>query len=128
MKTVSVDALAASIVKELEEYSDEIAEGIKRDCKEVARQCVEDIKAAAPVRKINGGEYRDGWGQTVAFESRGDIRIVVRNAKHYRLTHLLENGHAMKKGGRVKAYPHIGTAAQKAEKALSRKVQVTIRG
>lgn len=125
MATVDIDDLSAAIMKELQEYSDEVSEQVKEDVRQVAKDCVKDIKNRAP--RLTGA-YKKGWKIKTAYESSSDIRIIIHNPKEYRLTHLLEYGHAKTNGGRVEAVPHIGPAEQEAEKKLMKKVEVTISG
>lgn len=124
-KSVRVDALSRAIALELEHYRQDVADGMKSSVRQVAAECRDEIRQNSPVRT---GKYRRGWQAHTDFESAEDIRITVRNRTSYQLTHLLENGHAKRGGGRVAARPHIRPAEQNAEKKLLQKVKVVIRG
>lgn len=90
----------------------------------MAKECKQEIQQNSPVLT---GSYRKGWQDKVEYESSSDIRTVVRNRTDYQLTHLLENGHAKVKGGRVEGKPHIGPAEQHVEEKLLKKVKVLVR-
>lgn len=122
---VDIDDLASAIAEDLAKYSQEVTDGIKKEIKKVARECKQEIQDKSPVLM---GDYKDGWRIKIAFESKEDIRVVVHNKTDYRLTHLLENGHAKATGGRVDGKPHIGPAEKNAEKKLIEKVKVVVRG
>lgn len=125
MGAVKIDGLADAIVKELEEYRQDITDELKREIKTVAKECKQDIQRNSPVLT---GSYRKGWQDKVAYEGDDDIRVIVRNRTDYQLTHLLEYGHAKVNGGRVQGHPHIGPAEQRAEEKLMKKVKVVIKG
>lgn len=128
-KKISVDDLAWAVVDELNHYEQQVTDGVKESVRQVAEECRDEIKANSPVRKgKGGGAYKRSWSDTVRFESREDIRVVVYNKRHYRLTHLLENGHALAGGGTVDAIPHIRPAEQHAAEKLMNKVKVKIKG
>lgn len=122
---VKIDDLAEAIRGELEGYASEVAEGVKDAVKETAKATVKEVKAKSPK---DSGAYRKGWGQVKISETAGSIVIAVRNKKRYYLTHLLENGHALKGGGRTRAYPHIKPAEELAERELEKKVKLRIGG
>ena len=124
MSTVTIDGLADAIIKELNDYSEEVTEQIKKDVKKVARKCKNEIQQNSPK---NRGEYAAGWRVKVAFENANDIRVVIHNAKVPGLPHLLENGHAKVNGGRVAGIPHIRPAELNAEKELLGRVKVAVR-
>lgn len=75
-----------------------------------ANSVAKELKATSPKRP--SAKYAKSW----KVKNEGNDYIVY-NEKHYRLTHLLENGHDVivngKKVGRAKAYPHIKPAEQK---------------
>ena len=121
---VKVGDLAKAVTKELEAYSAEVMEGIKKDVHTVADGCLERIRKTAPVRT---GRYRKGWTDRVAFENSEDIRMEVYNRTSYQLAHLLEHGHAQYGGGRVPGKPHIRPAAEWAEEQLVKKVEVRVK-
>ena len=114
-----------AIVAALQEYDQEVTDQIKEDVRAVAKQCVKDIKAKAPVKT---GEYRRGWKSRVAYESTNDIRIEVYNSTRPSLAHLLEFGHALHQGGRTSPHPHIYPAEQAAAKSLESKAKVAVKG
>ena len=125
MAKTSVKDLADAIAEELKQYSQDVTDGLKKEVKQVAKECKQEIQRNSPVLT---GSYKKGWRDQVEYESREDVRVVVRNKTDYQLTHLLENGHAKVNGGRVAGKPHIGPAEQNAEKKLLAAVKVVVRG
>ena len=120
MQHVSIDDLAAAIAQELEQYSQDVTDGLKKEVKQVAKECKQEIQQNSPIQT---GSYKKGWKDQVAYEGHNDIRMVVRNKTDYQLTHLLEHGHAKVSGGRVDGHPHIGPAEQRAKAKLVAKIK-----
>lgn len=122
---VDVSDFLEAVRGELEDYANEVTEAAKDSVKEVAKETVAEVKKRSPVRF---GNYKKGWGQTTVFESASSIRISIHNKQHYRLAHLLEDGHDLVGGGSAKAYPHIKPAEQFAERKLQRKIELKVKG
>lgn len=64
--------------------------------------------------KAKRANHAMGWSIKPLWEDNDSLREIVRNRSAWQLTHLLENGHAKKNGGRVQAYPHIKPAEERA--------------
>lgn len=122
--TVKPDELAEAIGEELSQYFDNLNEAVKQAVRQTSQECRDEIKRRSPKRT---GKYRKSWAITEVLNRHGSIRLVVHNKKHYRLTHLLENGHAKKSGGRVESIPHIGPAEKHAEQNLMKRVEEAIK-
>lgn len=96
----------------LDEYSQEIQEGIEEDAKDVAKQAVSDLKTTRDTYTIRTGKYNKGWAVNTK-KGRGIINCTVWNATDWRLTHLLENGHVTRNGGKTRAFVHIKPIEEK---------------
>lgn len=116
---INVSQLARAFAKELTLYEQAVSKGMEKARDKVARESVKELKATSPKRY---GGYASSWGST----KQGTARVV-RNKKHYQLTHLLENGHAKRGGGRVGARVHIRPVEQNAIKNLEKEVKDVIR-
>lgn len=123
--SIQIDGLASEIAEELAQYEEKIASGLFEDIRTVGKACLEEIKANAPKRK---GKYRKGWRLKVAFKSDSDLRLLVHNATHWQLTHLLEKGYVHRSGKRVEGRPHIAPAERNAARKLESKAKTRIRG
>lgn len=127
MKAIKPDELAAAIVDELHTYDQKVTDGIKKEIRQVAKECRQDIVEHSPV---DTGEYKSGWKDKVRYEDSSNIRITVYNKKEPYITHLLEHGHAGPGGiakGSARPFPHIAPAEQRAEEKLMRKVKVVVK-
>lgn len=80
-----------------------------------AEKAVEELKHAGDFK---GRKYRNSWTYTIK-QYGIDTEAIVHNAKYYRLTHLLEYGHPIKRGGRkvgdAQAFEHIYPVNKKME-------------
>lgn len=121
-KRVQIDDLANEISKALTDYIGVTEEACERGVIETADEAVKELRSAHP---SGSGEwsswdrYNSGWTYK---KDKGKIKkgllAIVHNQKYYRLTHLLEKGHATVDGGRTRAFPHIAPVEQKAESLL----------
>ena len=124
-RTVSVDQMAAAIEEELEKYKDLASDELKKAVKKAGKTAKSDINESAPVRT---GKYAKSWKSKVTAEDSERIQVTVYSPSLYMIAHLLENGHAKRGGGRVRAIPHIGPAEEHAEEVLLKDIERALRG
>jgi len=126
-KTIKVDEMAETISRMMADWSQDVADAVKEAVTEVAKDTVSDLRQNSPVRKgKGGGKYARGWTTIVTAEDRYGKKETVYNRSQYRITHLLEFGHAKVNGGRVRAIPHIEPAERRAIESLEEKVRQKI--
>lgn len=118
---VSIAQFADAISKELSEFREEKIGNMKKIIDDVAKETTSDLKQTSPKRT---GEYAKHWAnKTVTESALKKNRVVYNRNPEYRLTHLLEKGHAKRGGGRVSAIPHIEPAYEKADKEIERRIK-----
>ena len=118
--------IGAAIMKELQNYSNDVVEKVNTSSKEYANKLKKELQENSPKKT---GDYKKGWKVKQVYNSHTLSRYVVHNATDYQLTHLLEFGHAIKGGTRrVKPIPHIGPAEEKIVNEFLAEVEKAIRG
>ena len=109
--TISTNQLSDAIAKELNIYGKNVIDGVKKEAKKSMSQLVKDTKATAPVGNRQN-HYRDSIKSKKTDESdRGVEYTWYVDGSDYRLSHLLENGHALRDGGRVEGTHFIKKAS-----------------
>jgi hypothetical protein len=109
---VSVDELSSTIEQELTIYSKSVTEGLKKQAKESMAQLVRDTKATAPVGKRKR-HYKDSIRSRKESETERAVSYLwYVEGSNYRLSHLLENGHALRNGGRYAGTHFIANALE----------------
>lgn len=108
----------------LDDFETDCYQAVYLAIKETAEEVVQMLKTAGDFR---GNKYRKSWKAEVT-QRRLYTSAVVHNVKHYRLTHLLEFGHAKQNGGRVRAFPHIEPINEKTGEMFEDKLTQLIGG
>lgn len=126
-KNVKIEDLSDAIGKELEIYDRDIARKIKRKTVKCIKQCVETTKLTAPVGKREK-HYRDdiAW-RTLEDSYRKTVVQWYVKAPNYRLSHLLNNGHATKNGGRVEGTNFITRAHDETVRDYEKEIEDIIK-
>ena len=121
---IKVEQLAATVMKELEDYADTTTDGVKDAVRKAANTVKKGIEAGAPVRT---GKYAKSWANETTGENSHALEITVHSRNRYQLAHLLEHGHAKRNGGRTAAQPHIAPAEELGIEQLERDIERMIR-
>lgn len=130
---VGPERMAEAIAAELQAYANLTAEDCKTAVRDVAKDCVRDIKdniRKAGIRARADG-YLRGWKASVTSESLTELMVTVHNDGFAYLTHLLEHGHMIvmhgkMTGKRTRAFPHIAPAERAAAERLEKRVKVVV--
>lgn len=126
----TVDNLAKEIEKSLKEFEGVTDEACAEGVLDTAQDAVKKLHSAHPAGSgeySSWDSYNKGWTIKEA-KKKKSVMAQIHNAKKYRLTHLLEKGHAKVNGGRTRAFPHIAPVAEAAEKELVENIRKHISG
>ncbi len=119
-KTIPVDQLATEVMKGLEEYAELATDVMKKEVQETGKVVKQQIEQTAPRKS---GRYAKSWAVKKTAETSSTLEVTVHSRNRYMLTHLLENGHAKRGGGRVRAIPHIAPAEEMGIKELEERIE-----
>ena len=134
MKTIKPVNLAKAVDQILQEYGDEVYSVLDDCVEDVSQQAAEKLRSVRQFKNsVPNSPYSKDWiSEKMQGEKRLETKRVVHNEEHYRLTHLLENGHVVRNGtkrvvGQAGAYPHIAPVNEWAEKELPAAVERKLR-
>jgi len=117
---VKIDQMASAIMESLQDYADTAADEMKEAVKDAGKTVKKEIQASAPVET---GAYKKSWTVKTVRETSQSLELVVHSKNRYQLAHLLEHGHALRNGGRARAFPHIAPAEEKGIRELEEKLE-----
>jgi len=142
---ISIDKLSSSILKILQENKDNIEEDVKKVSEETIKEARNELKQISPKARrtvklkgkttVTPGSYAKSWSIKNGKKSTDLYSKVAYNKEHYRLTHLLEFGHATRNGKhtkldkqkKTKEIPHIRKTEDKYKERFVQRLEMKIR-
>lgn len=125
--SIQIDNLAQAIDRELTLYSNNVISGVKKVAKKSASDLVKRTKETAPVGN-RSKHYRDQIASRKLEESHRSITYQwYVKGSDYRLSHLIENGHATRNGGWVEGTHFISNASDPILQAYEKEVEEVIK-
>ena len=123
MYIIKPGELASAIAESLEEYAGLLQLDLEESVDAVSKETVAEIRKDVKSKFGGTGDYAKSWASKKDVGSTTEYsRTLYVKDPHYRLTHLLEFGHAKVNGGRVEGRPHIAPAEQRAATKLERRL------
>lgn len=111
----------------LNEYSNDIQEGIAKVTFKVAEDGKNKLKVTSPKKT---GDYRKGW-RVDKRQGKGYVHATIYNATNWQLTHLLEKPHVIRNQygtwGTSKPIVHIEPVEQECIQAYKKDVEQVIK-
>ncbi|SRR5574344_2124184 len=127
MQKVSVDGMSEALENAFQKFGKVTTDDVGEAAKYAAKEALKTLRETKPY-KSHTGNYKASFGSEVAYKDTYayGMRIGARKP-HYRLTHLLENGHRVKgMSGKTRQYPHIAPAQAAADEAFEDKLKELI--
>lgn len=110
LKRIKLASFEAEILGILKDYEGDITLGLKEGVTLAAKEGTKAIKKESQQFDKNHhgekGRYYTGWTNWID-TGRLSTQGVIYNQKYPGLVHLLENGHALRQGGRTDAFIHV---------------------
>lgn len=119
MARVTPDKLGKALVDIIEQYEGDIVNCMNDVVRDAGRKTAAAVRTNAR-NVVKGPKYPSSWTFTV--QGRVNPKAIIYS-KVPGLPHLIEHGHATRKGGRTKAKPHIAPAEKVAVEEFVREMQ-----
>lgn len=127
MANIEIGRLSEAINRELSIYSQDVTNIVKQEAKAHMSDLVKQTKKTAPVGNRHK-HYKDNIKSKKTSENdRGASYTWYVEGSDYRLSHLLENGHALRDGGRTEGTHFIQKASEPIIADYIAKVEEAIR-
>lgn len=124
---IQIGELTEAISGVLEEYNAEVVSQLKVVSTQAMKELVQISKDTAPVGK-RSKHYRDSiTSKTLSENDRGIIKLWYVKGSDYRLTHLLNNGHALRDGGRYPGTNFLGKAVDSVVEQYLQKIEEVLK-
>ncbi|MCL2052775.1 MAG: hypothetical protein FWG91_13770 [Lachnospiraceae bacterium] len=130
---VSADEFPDAMGEILNDLNGKVVKATTEANRETAEKAVKILKEGGPFRNRTG-KYRRSWTNTENKTNRASVitgiwgQTVYAKKPHWRLTHLLEKGFQHRRGGRVRAFPHIEPVNDKVPEWIEAKVKEKLEG
>lgn len=124
MSNITIDQLGDAIMAQLNTFETRVRDGVKKAVDESMDEMVKETRRTAQERS---GRYKKKIGAMVGENTLMKYSKVwhVKSPDH-RLTHLLNNGHALRNGGRYPGNKHVTNAANRAVESFQHKLEEVI--
>lgn len=122
-KKIKVDDLSKAILQELKNYEGVTEEAAEKGLAETSKSALQELRNAHPAGSEKYGSWDNYNKSWKVLKLKRDKKAVIHNEKYYRLTHLLEKGHAKVNGGRTRAFPHIAPVDKMCEDELLKNIK-----
>ena len=127
--TITIDGLGDAIGDILTVYAEEKTEKVKKQAEQSMKELVELTKSTAPAGHNTGKHYKDFIASKVLSESAYEkvMQWYVKPPYHT-LTHLLNNGHQLRNGGRWSGTAFLSDAVEKIQSDFEKKIEEIYNG
>ena len=120
---IKASDFSAAMGKILDKYGDDMKDVTGRLVKRAGKEARDKLQQTSPKKS---GIYAKSWA-TAEFESSAlGAWVTVYNKKKPGLAHLLEHGHALRNGGRTRAFPHIKPVEEEVKQELEKNLRQAI--
>lgn len=124
---IKIGDLTQAVEKELTLYSESVRNSVTKEAKESMDRLVKKTKETAPVGHRQK-HYRDSITSKKTHEDKKGVTYTwYVKGSDYRLSHLLENGHALRDGGRTEGTHFIQKASEPILAEFEQKVEEAIK-
>lgn len=120
-RKIPLDKLTQEVDKILSEYGGDVQGNLNTIVGQMSKKGAQTLRQQSKATFGGTGKYAKGWTSTVE-TGRVSAQGTIYN-KTPGLPHLLENGHALRNGGRVQGKPHI----KPVEEALVREFESKVK-
>lgn len=120
--SVGIDQFGAEVEKILRKYGDDVRGNLNSIVKDITKKGAKAVRSAASSAVGGSGRYANGWTSQVE-TGRVSAQGAIYNGDVPGLPHLLEYGHALRNGGRSRAFPHIARVEEQIIKEFESQVK-----
>ena len=128
---IDPDQFSKAVVGILDDYGEDVAKEVRKAVDSTTRDLVRETKQTAPKKAIGGrpaGTYANHISSKVGVDSPfAYSKMWYVRSPEYRLTHLLNNGHALRQGGRWEGTGFLTEASKTHSAAFEVKVRKAVR-